>query len=220
MRELSCAELIELCPEVALGVADAQDRASVLAHVERCRACRDELGTLSDASDLLCAAVPPVEPPSDLAPRVVKAISRSSRDRSRPPSSRRSAVRPLSVAAAVVLATALGVGGWLATGNSTSPPSSVAMAPFFSAHRTVGQVVTVPGEEPWISVAVHLRTAVPKVRCEVESAGGRWQTVGSFDVYHGWGYWAAPLRHGTVLRRAELLTPAGKVIATASFARA
>jgi hypothetical protein len=77
----------------------------------------------------------------------------------------------------------------------------------------------VPGAKPWISVAVHLSGAASEVRCEVENASGGWRSIGTFDVYHGWGYWAAPLGHGGI-RGAELLTGNGHVVATASFAPA
>jgi anti-sigma-K factor RskA len=216
MSELACPECIELCPDVALGIADAEDRASVLEHIERCRSCRDELGTLSGVADLLGELVPPVEPPASFASRVVSSISRPSRAEQRAPSSRRSYVRPLSVAAAVVVAAAIGVGGWLAA-RGGSGPSQVETSSLFSHDRAVGQVVVASGTKPWISVSVHVDTRSKAVRCEVEASNGAWRTIGTFDVYDGWGFWSAPLPSGVVVRRAELLTPDGKVVAAAAL---
>lgn len=220
MSELSCAECVELCPDVALGIADARDRASVLEHVERCRSCREELGTLSAVADALGELVPPVEPPPGFESRVTGSISRPSRAEPRAPYPRRSYVRPLSVAAAVVVAAAIGVGGWLAARGGSGPSVSVATSSFVSNHRAVGEVMTVAGKKPWISVAVHLRTGTNVVRCKVENSEGTWRTVGTFDLYEGWGYWAAPLPSGAAIRSAELLTPSGRVLATASVAQA
>lgn len=219
MRELYCGECLELSPDVALGIADAEDRAIVLTHVERCRSCRDELASLSDVADLLHVLVPPVEPPRNFASRVVSAVSPPSRSEPHTPLSRRTYVRPLSVAAAVVLAAALGVGGWLAAGGGSSPSVTVQTAPLVSHHHRIGQVMTVPGEKPWISVAVRLPAGSTVVRCQVEGEKGGWRTVGTFDVYDGRGYWDARLPHGLLVRRAELITARGHVLATASLAQ-
>lgn len=220
MRELSCTDCMELCPDVALGIADAQDRASVLAHVEGCRGCHDELASLSETADLLPLLIPSVEPSGGFAPRVVRAVSRSSRAEPVPlvPPSHRRPVRLLSVAAAVVIAAAVGLGAWLAGGGSSGPSAPVESASLLAGHhRAVGQVMIVPAKKPWISVAVNLAGGGSDVRCKVESVNGNWQTVGSFELYRGWGYWAAPLPRGDVIRGAELLSSGGQVLATASF---
>jgi hypothetical protein len=218
MSELSCAQCAELLPDVALDIADARDRAGVLAHVEQCRSCRDELATLSGVADRLYVLVPPVEPSHGFATRVVASISRRSRIEPRVPSPRRRYVRPLSVAAAVVLAAAVGVGGWLAAGGGSSGPShAVETASFVAGHHTVGEMTMVPGARPWISVAVHLPRGTTHVRCEVENPNGTWRTIGTFHVYEGWGYWAAPLPRGMVVHGAELLTSSGHVLAKTSL---
>jgi hypothetical protein len=224
VRELSCAECMELSPDVALGIAVAEDRAIVLAHIERCRPCRDELNTLGDLADALCQLAPPVEPPTGFAGRVVDAISARSSSEPAPAvatrTTRRRYLRPVSVAAAVTLAAAGGVGGWLAAGGGSGPVPAVETASFVSGHETIGQVMVVPGDAPWISVAVHVRAGTTVVRCQVKNAQGRWWTLGTFDVSGGRGYWAAQLPYGVVVRGAELLTPGGHVVATATLAPA
>ncbi len=230
MRELSCSESQELCPDVALGIADAEERAAVLAHVESCRSCRDELASSSDVADLLYVLVPPAEPPDGFASRVVDAISSSASTSSSVVSTlaspapenrfrRRSYRRPLSVAAAVVLAAAIGVGGWLAAGGGSSPAGTVRTAALVWHDRQIGQVTTETGDKPWISVDVRLGTGTTMVRCEVADADGTWQTVGTFDVHNGHGYWAAPLPPGVSVQRAELTTTRGQVLASASLVR-
>ncbi|MGH8987260.1 MAG: hypothetical protein ACRDXC_01505 [Acidimicrobiales bacterium] len=219
MRELSCGECLELCPDVALGIAEAEERAAVLAHVERCRACREELTSSSDVADILCVLVPAADPPDGFATRVVDAISsvsRSAPDRRDP---RRLYRRPLAVVAAVVLAAAVGAGGWLATGGGAPAQATAQTVTLLSHDHRIGQVTAVGGKRPWISVAVRLRTGSTAVRCEVEDADGRWWTIGTFEVRGGRGYWAAPLTHRASIRRAELITAHGQVLATASFPR-
>jgi hypothetical protein len=220
MRELSCSECVELCPDVALGVADAEERATVLTHVERCRSCRGELASLSDVADLLYVLVPPVAPPRGFATRVAEGISSSSRPEPEAPSSRRRFVRPLAVAAAIVLAAAIGIAGWLAAGGGSAPSVAVQTAALISHDHRVGQVMTVPGKKPWISVAVHLTTRTTVVRCQVRGESGGWHTIGTFDVNDGRGYWVAPLPHGLTVRWAELVTTRGHVLASASLAEA
>ncbi len=222
MRDLPCGECLELCPEVALGIGAAEERAAVLAHVEQCRSCRDELASSSDVADLLYVLVPPADPPHGFASRVVDAISSASRQAPEPVDSRRSYRRPLSVAAAVVLATAIGVGGWLAAGGGggSTPSAAVRTAALVSHDHRLGQVTTATGGKPWISVEVRLPAGTTAVRCEVEGADGHWRTIGTFDVHDGRGYWATSLPHGMSVMRAELTTARGQVLATASLAPA
>ncbi|MGN9909707.1 zf-HC2 domain-containing protein [Phytohabitans sp. LJ34] len=58
-----CPEARELLPELATGALAGDERASALAHVEGCAACRRELAALSRAADALLLLAPPVEPP-------------------------------------------------------------------------------------------------------------------------------------------------------------
>ncbi|MDQ7908327.1 zf-HC2 domain-containing protein [Phytohabitans sp. ZYX-F-186] len=58
-----CPGVRELLPELATGALAGDERASALAHVEGCAACRRELAALSRAADALLLLAPPVEPP-------------------------------------------------------------------------------------------------------------------------------------------------------------
>lgn len=58
-----CPEVRELLPELATGALAGDERASALAHVDGCAACRRELAALSRAADALLLLAPPVEPP-------------------------------------------------------------------------------------------------------------------------------------------------------------
>ena len=220
MGELSCTDCAELSAEVALGVAEAEERAAVLVHVERCPACRSELRSMGEVADALLELVPPMAPTSGIEARVVASLADG-------PNGNGAAVgrlwwsdrraRRLVAAAAVVAALAVGVGGWFLGQGSSTPTSGVATAQLLAGRSPVGEVMIVTtGERPWISMAVHLKVGPTLVKCEIQGAHGASRTLGTFEIVGGYGYWASPLpwRHG--VRSAELVTPSGRVLASAS----
>jgi hypothetical protein len=69
-----CQETRELAPEVALGIADGEDRARVLKHVADCADCRRELERLSTVADELLVLAPEEEPAPGFELRVLDAI--------------------------------------------------------------------------------------------------------------------------------------------------
>lgn len=218
MSELSCAESAELSAELALGVADATDRVAVLAHVEHCAGCATSLRSMTDVADGLAALLPPVTPPAGFDARVLHAITTASGGRPGPARLERLARRPIvAAAAAVVAAAVLGLGGWLVGEKAAAPSTPVETAALVSHRTTVGQVVVVPGPDPWISMTVHLQAASAVVRCEVREADGVRRTLGTFTIVDGYGYWAAPLPYGAAVRDATLVTSKGHVLATATL---
>jgi hypothetical protein len=213
MHELSCSDCLDLCADVALGIADAKDRADVLSHVERCTSCRSQLRSLTEVADGLTALVPPVPPPPGFEGRVLNAISTATASSPTSTFFARVRARPLAVAAAVVAAAAIGVGGWTLGRTTSAPSSTVVTASLWVKHTPVGEVMVVPGDPPWISMAVHLSVGDMVVRCEVRDEDGVLTTVGTFTIRRGYGYWAASLPYGLVVREAELVTPDGRVLA-------
>jgi hypothetical protein len=93
---LHCAEARELAPEVALGIAPAEDRARMLWHVADCAACREVLSELSAIADDLLTLTPEHEPPAGFETQVLAQIG------DRPP--RRRWRRAALFAAAIVVA--------------------------------------------------------------------------------------------------------------------
>lgn len=198
--------------EVALGIADARDRAAVLAHLESCPACRNELRAMTEVADGLLELVPPAEPPVGFEERVLAATQPA------PP-----IVRwwwPRLAAAAAVVAVAL-VGGWVLAGRLSSPApvgsGAVETAALRAGNRTVGQVVLVEHAQPWMSLRLDAGPRDVTVRCQVIGSDGRKVTVGTFWVADGRGYWAATLPADLSVSRAQLLLPGGQVLAAASI---
>ncbi|HEX2433018.1 MAG TPA: zf-HC2 domain-containing protein, partial [Gaiellaceae bacterium] len=102
-----CREIRELAAEVALGIADGEDRARVLKHAAECPECRRELERLSTVADELLVVAPKEEPPPGFELRVLDSIQTSVPKRRFP-------LRGLAVVAAVVATAAITAGAMFA----------------------------------------------------------------------------------------------------------
>ncbi|HEY2436283.1 MAG TPA: zf-HC2 domain-containing protein [Solirubrobacteraceae bacterium] len=103
-----CTKIREALPEVALGIADGEQRAFALEHIAHCPDCRRELEQLSSLADELIALAPQREPPPGFENRVLDRLD--VRHPRRRPARRR--LRRLAFAAAVpavAVATALAI---------------------------------------------------------------------------------------------------------------
>jgi hypothetical protein len=87
---MRCEEIRELAPEIALGIADGEERAEALRHLWTCGECRRVLDQLSEVADELLVLAPVQEPPAGFESRVAKAL-----ELERPP--RRRVARRLSL---------------------------------------------------------------------------------------------------------------------------
>ena len=97
--EADCHEIRGLTAEVALGVADGEDRARVLDHVVDCSECRHELEDLTALADDLVVLAPEHEPPLGFELRTVRGLQPKRRRR------RRWRVPAVAFAAAALAAT-------------------------------------------------------------------------------------------------------------------
>lgn len=232
MPELSCQEFAELAPELALGIAEARERAAALAHLERCAACRHHLQDLREVAESLVELAPAVDPPAGFESRVVGRIVAGTAAGTPPAPAtplagrqgRRSAL--LLAAAAVVAVVAIGLGGFAIGRSGSHHPgrtTAVERAALRSGRSTFGDVVVSPGRDGFVSMSVDVgsRTgalADATVWCEVSDGPHRSATIGTFTLADGRGYWAAPVpAHWTHVTGAELVAANGKVIATASL---
>jgi Putative zinc-finger len=71
---MRCEEIRDLAPEIALGIADGEERAEALRHLSTCVECRRDLEHLSQIADELLVLAPSQEPPAGFESRVVKAL--------------------------------------------------------------------------------------------------------------------------------------------------
>jgi hypothetical protein len=71
---MSCEELQNLAPEVALGTIDGEERAEALRHLATCGECRRLVDQLTTVADELLMLAPVQEPPVGFESRVIHAL--------------------------------------------------------------------------------------------------------------------------------------------------
>jgi len=71
---MRCEEVRDLAPELALGIADGEDRAAALRHLSTCAECRRVVAEFTDVGDELLLVAPVQEPPAGFESRVVDAL--------------------------------------------------------------------------------------------------------------------------------------------------
>jgi hypothetical protein len=225
VRERGCEEYGDELAELALGVLTGRERARVLAHVESCPRCAEELEILSRAADSVVQAAPEMEPPLGFEVRLFERMGLTDVT----PRRRRSALRPSRWVPAVVGVAAVALVLGLVLGLPSSSPTPTVTAQPYGTHRvvtaalvehgaTVGHVMAVGGAKPWISMMMADSSAHGRVDCVVVTNNGVSHKVGSFVADKGYGAWISPLPvEPDGLRAAEVVSPSGTVIATATL---
>ena len=221
MRERGCEQYADELAELALGVLTGRERARVLSHVESCPRCAEELEILSRTADSVLQAAPDMEPPLGFEVRLFERMgvtdARPGRRRLR-----RSRWVPAVVGVAAA-AVALGVGLRVTSSTSTPPTVTarahqVETAALMSNGKMVGHVMTFAGDNPWLSMTMDDASAHGTVRCVVVTEDGVTHTVGTFESRQGYGAWMSPLHvNPATVRTAEVVSPSGTVIATATL---
>ncbi len=222
VRERGCEQYENELAELALGVLTGRERARVLSHVESCPRCAEELEVLSRTADTVVMAAPEMDPPLGFEVRLFERMGVSD---VRP---RRRRLRPSRWVPAVVgvAAAALALGLGLSLTSSPAPTVTaqsqgsrqVVTASLLSNGETVGQVMTMGGANPWMSMTLDDSTAHGTVHCVVVTNDGVTHNVGTFDAHDGYGAWMAPLHVDPAdVRTAKVVSPSGTVIATATL---
>lgn len=207
------AELREWLSEQALGILDGRARAELLAHIEACPSCAEELERLTEAADQLAHLAPGREPPTGFESRTMERIRSSSAPRR---VARRGRVLT-AVAASLAVAFAL---GWVVHNVSAPTSPRVATGRFVArdlsaGNQVVGEAYAYTGAPSWMFVTVSAPGDPRFVRCTVIAAGGRHQVVGTFALTDGKGSWGTSLPISyRELRGVVLTAPSGAVIAT------
>jgi hypothetical protein len=154
-----CERVRELAPELALGIADGEERAEALEHLARCPDCRRYLEELSVSADELLLLAPEQEPPIGFEQRVLAQIA------PRRGRSWRRFAAPAAVAAVAAVVAAAAV--WISTDSdreladrygetlATAGGEYFAAAPLEAAGgRRVGTVFGYEGDPSWCLVVV------------------------------------------------------------------
>ncbi len=194
MSAADCERLRGLAAEVALGIADGEERAWALEHAADCPECRARLERLSALADELLLLAPAAEPPAGFETRVAAGIAA--------PSRRAAGLRRLAVPlAAAVGAAALAAGAvWVALGNDRSLADSyretlaVADGEYFEAAPIdapgggrVGYAYGYQGDPSWVLAVVKWGVPAGDYRIELVTADGRRLPSRSVRVRDGEG---------------------------------
>jgi hypothetical protein len=219
----SCADVHELTAELALGIADGEERARALEHIAGCFECQRELERLSALADELLELAPEHEPPVGFELRALQSFE--------PRVRRRRVVRPaLALAATVVVAVALTAGATLFAARDDLRLAHHYRSTLTAAHgsyfgavpltdsggRTGGVLFIYRGAPSWLMVTVDGAYRFSAKRVEIVGTTGRviplpWPrlTIGS------WGG-ALPVELGAVTS-VRLVDGGGRVLLAATM---
>jgi hypothetical protein len=175
--EMNCEQVRELAPELAIGIADGQQRDAALRHAATCPHCRRLISELSTVVDDLLLLAPSHEPPPGFAAATVARISpptarrrrRATRHTARQVPGPRRWLPRLAVAASIIAALAVGAGAvYQGTASDRQLAGSYravlgqghgsffAAAPLRGPTATVGTVFGYQGHPSWLWATVHL----------------------------------------------------------------
>jgi len=71
---MTCDEIRDLAPEIALGLAEGEERAEALRHLSGCSECRHAVEQFTQVADELLMLAPAQEPPAGFESRVIEAM--------------------------------------------------------------------------------------------------------------------------------------------------
>jgi hypothetical protein len=218
-----CAEVRELFPELAAGVAAGDERARALGHLSGCPACRREFAGTAEVVDELLWLVPEHDPPAGFESSVLARLTPAAPRRRRPHPRLLWAV---SIVAAAVLAA--GAVWWqtaddrdLATDYrhtlTVAHGHGLSAAPLLAGDRETGTVFAYDGSPSWIYVT--FRSAPLQGRYDVRllTTDGRRLALRPFTARPGGTAWGSTIQ--VPIRQIQKLefTRSNIAIMTASF---
>jgi hypothetical protein len=193
-ERLTCAEVRDLLPELATGVAAGDERARVLSHLATCPACRQELDEMTTVVDELVLLTPEREPSPGFESAVLAAVAP-------PAQSRRT---PLVLAAAATLIGALLAGGvvWWQTSDDRELAGQyrhtlaeadgrylVSAALHSEDEPNAGHVFAYQGNPSWVFMTVSSIPWSGRYKVQLVTDDGRTRDLGWCQVTDGRGSW-------------------------------
>jgi hypothetical protein len=215
VSSLSCAEVRELAPELALGILSGAERAEVVLHVNGCARCQAHVAELTEAADFIPQLAPEAEPPAGFEDRVLRRLGERER-RTR----RRWIAAAVGVAAAAIIVSITTV-RVIESSGSTSTDSALATSTTVVGSAPVkvpmrGGASEVAAGWAFVNdhhgVAVSVDYGIPSGTYEVHVTPTRGTStpIGTMRVTDGRGSWtgqsADPLTAGA---RIALVDPSG-----------
>ena len=203
MSALSCAEVRELAPELALSILSGAERAEVVLHVNACARCQAYVSELTEVADAIPQLVPEVEPRAGFEARVLRGLGEGQRR------SRRRWVATIAAAAAAAAIMSITVVRVVESNDTAASATPVAV--FMQ-----GGAANLPAGWAYVSsghgVAVSVSYGVPggRYQVRVQPARGASGSIGTMVIDSGHGSWTgsstSPLAAGS---RIALVDAAG-----------
>lgn len=193
-----CAEVRELIPELAMGVAPGDERAMALNHLTTCAECRQVLEETSEIVDELLLLAPQHEPPPGFDAKVIDAVSGEQPRRWK-------ISKGLIAAAAIILAASLGAGltRWAGAEDrqladqyrqtlDVANGDYLRAADLTGADGEAGHVFAYQGNPSWVFISVEdAPSGVHRVRYVTNDGVTHW--LGVCTVRHGQGSWGTAI---------------------------
>jgi len=202
MSVLTCAEVRELAPELALGILSGGERAEVVLHVNGCARCQAYVAELTEAADAIPQLVPEAEPPPGFEARVMHRLGEGERR------SRRRWVATVAAVAAAAMIVSITVVRVIESGDATSNDVAAGPSTTLSAKPVAVpmELTAVPLPAGWAyvsngrGVAVTVSYGMPSggYAVQVKSPDGSAETLGTMHVEDNRGSWTGRSRRPIV----------------------
>ena len=194
---LSCAEVRELAPELALGILGGAERAEVVLHVNGCARCQAYVAELTEAADAIPQLAPEAEPPPGFEARVMHRLGERER-RTR----RRWIAAAAAVAASAIIVSITVVRVIESNDTSTvaAPPTSRVPTEPVKVAMEAGVLGLPAGwafvnDHHGVAVSVDYGIASGRYAVEVTPKQGAPAAIGTMDVTDGRGSWTGHSDH-------------------------
>jgi hypothetical protein len=198
---LTCADVHEKAPELALGILSGGERAEVVLHLQGCARCQAYVAELTEAADVLPQLVPEHEPPVGFESRVMRRIGEGKR-RAR----RRlvASIAAVAAAAAIVSITVVRVVESNGSTQTALPATTQAGAAPVSVLMEGGTTAAPAGwayvtDQHGVAISVDYGIPAGQYAISVQAPQGGVTSIGNVDIHDGGrGSWTG--RSGVALR--------------------